>query len=184
MPVTSFRRRRGGKGDRRGRHRRPNKFARKAKAFGRRARRRRSAFSQSRQISKLASQIGMRHALLLGAAASGRPAVRRKRARITDHEGFGPRKRRIVDSVPGVSSDIAMRGLRLAMNARARRFAPGEAMAWSQEEIAREAIEHVWAHSDDYAFILSEGIGAVKDFVHRFVTNYSFNTGDARFDRV
>lgn len=59
MPITSFRRRRGGKGDKRGRHRRPNKYSRRAKAFGRRARRRRSSYSQSKQISKLASQIGM-----------------------------------------------------------------------------------------------------------------------------
>lgn len=183
MPVTSFRRRRGGKGDRRGRIRRPNKWSRKAKSFGRRARRRRSAWSQSKQISKLASQIGMRHALLMQ-AASGRPVVRRKRARINDYEGFRVHKRRIVDSVPGVTSDIAMRTLRLAMNARGRRFAPGEAMAWSREEIAREAMEHIYANSDDYAFILSEGISAVRDFVNRFTTDYSFTTGDARFERM
>lgn len=182
MPITSFRRRRGGKGDRRGRNRRPNKYARKAKSFGRRARRRRSARSQSKQISKLASQIGMRHFLALHAAQ--RRNVRRKRRRITDYEGFEPHKRRIVDSVPGVTSDIAFRALRLSMNARGRAFAPGEAMAWSQEEILREAMEHMWAHSDDYSFILKEGIDAVRSFVSRAVSSLSFETGDSRFDRV
>lgn len=179
MPsITSFRRRRGGKGDRRGRHRRSNKFARAARAFGRRVRRRRSSRAQARQISKIASQVGKFW------PTSGPPRINnapRRLVRRRDEMGPPPRQRRRLNW-QGPATDAAVRALRVYMNARREAWMDGGRPEIDYAQAVMEIYNHINENSSDYREFIAAGTDYTSSVIARLLEG--FHTGDSRFERM
>lgn len=191
MPsISSFRRRRGGKGDRRGRGRRSNKYARAARSFGRRARRRRSSRAQARQISKLAGQVGK--LLHFPRAGSERRTPRRIVRRRPTAEPLSPERpltrRRLNTSslgrLQGIATDATIRSLRLYINARRQAWVDGENPTMDYGAAFTELWNHVQEHRADYRVLAGATFDNTIDLFARLLTTPNLNTADERFERM